>query len=148
MDEELCERFEAKVDRSGGPEACHPWIGRKDRKGYGLFDVDGGEVRASRVVLVKKLGRPIASSKMALHTCDNPPCVNEAHLYEGTAKRNAEDAKARGRLATGDRNARTKLSEAAVLDIRSRTERVKVYVERYGVTRHHVRLVQRGKRRS
>lgn len=32
-----------------------------------------------------------------LHTCDNPPCCNPAHLYRGTALDNARDRDTRGR---------------------------------------------------
>jgi len=31
-------RFWAKVDRSAGPNACWPWLGKKDRDGYGEFE--------------------------------------------------------------------------------------------------------------
>jgi hypothetical protein len=33
------ERFEAKVDRSDGPDGCHLWTASKGRDGYGRFGV-------------------------------------------------------------------------------------------------------------
>jgi hypothetical protein len=92
--------FLSKIDRSAGPGACHPWTGCADRDGYGWF---GGKHRhANTIALEFKLGRPLAPGMCALHTCDNPPCCNEAHLYEGTKKQNRADAAARGRIPAGD----------------------------------------------
>lgn len=36
-------------------------------------------------------------SLFALHACDNPVCVNPAHLRLGTSKDNAQDREGRGR---------------------------------------------------
>jgi HNH endonuclease len=47
---------------------------------------------AHRVVLERKLGRPIKPGYWALHTCDHRSCVNEDHIYEGTRKDNVRDA--------------------------------------------------------
>lgn len=90
-------RFWAKVDRSGGPEACWPWTGARAWNGYGQFG-DGGQIHiASRVAWELSCG-PIAEGLHVLHRCDNPPCVNPAHLFLGTHSDNMRDMVAKGRL--------------------------------------------------
>jgi hypothetical protein len=103
VDPKHARRFESKVDRSGGPDACHPWTAGRTC-GYGKFDVRGKTLRANRIALELKLGRPIAPGMEALHTCDHRECCNPAHLYEGTHQQNMDDKTARGRCATGDRH--------------------------------------------
>jgi hypothetical protein len=55
-----------------------------------------------------------------LHHCDNPPCVNPAHLYLGGYSENARDRSARRRGREnrpenrGEQSPRAKLTEAQV----------------------------------
>jgi hypothetical protein len=83
-------RFDDFVDRSSGG-GCWTWTGPCDRGGYGRW----GKKLAHRLALAAAQG-PIPAGKMALHRCDNPPCVNPKHLYVGTASDNMRDALARG----------------------------------------------------
>lgn len=53
-----------------------------------------------------------------LHECDNPICVNPAHLKEGTQSQNMIDAARRQRMATGENAYNAKLKEADVYEIR------------------------------
>ena len=65
------------------------------------------------------LGYPIPAGLGVCHHCDNPPCCNPRHLFLGTATDNMRDAVRKGRIATGERNGRAKLTEAQVLEIRA-----------------------------
>jgi hypothetical protein len=95
-DHTLAERFWSKVDRRG-PDECWVWTGAVDAHGYGRINVDGKSTKVGRVSLVLS-GVEVPTGLGALHTCDNPPCVNPAHLYAGTQRDNARDAIERGRF--------------------------------------------------
>jgi hypothetical protein len=97
--QEHADRFWQKVDRSGGPDACWPWLGTCYlRGGYGELKRNGKKLRAHRVAyeLIKGL-----LTNNALHTCDNPKCCNPAHLYDGTQINNIDDMTRRGRSRLG-----------------------------------------------
>ncbi|MDQ1018953.1 HNH endonuclease [Streptomyces afghaniensis] len=74
----------------------------------------------TRLVLAHTLGRPLKAAMQACHSCDNPPCVEPSHLWEGTAADNSRDRDAKGRGARGVRNGRARLDPAKVRDIRAR----------------------------
>lgn len=100
----LAERFWVKVmppDTNG----CMNWAGTKDRAGYGRF-WDGTKKTLATHVALALAGRPIPVGLWALHTCDNPSCVNQAHLFHGTVKDNAADRERKGRgvYVTGERH--------------------------------------------
>ena len=85
------------VDRSAGLFGCWLWLGNRDENGYGRLRVNGRAIRAHRHALEQALGRSLAPGMHSCHHCDNPPCVNPAHLYEGTQLDNVHDAIERGR---------------------------------------------------
>jgi hypothetical protein len=94
------ERFWPKVDQSGGPDACWPYTGVRNHRGYGQFTVGRveGQKPASRIALELTLGRQLEPGELACHTCDNPPCCNPAHLWLGTNSENMIDAGRKGRI--------------------------------------------------
>jgi hypothetical protein len=99
------ERFWAFVDRSN-PDGCWPWIGKDLNGGYGRFSiVPGKRVNASKFIFELTYGS-LGPKEMACHTCDYRRCCRPAHLFRGTAKINMQDAAAKGRMATGERNGR------------------------------------------
>lgn len=93
-------RFWAMVEIGPG---CWLWTGVKDHKGYGRFHLlDKGRrrmVRAHRVAYELTCG-PIPDGLEVMHACDNPQCVNPAHLSIGTHSENMQDAAAKGRICT------------------------------------------------
>lgn len=90
------ERFWERVDRSGGPGACHPWTRAKTPRGYGAVTWHNRSQRAHRMAWIITYG-PIPAGLNVLHRCDNPPCCNSAHLFLGTAADNNADMRAKGR---------------------------------------------------
>lgn len=89
-------RFWSKTRRD--ENGCVVWTGSTFAKGYGQF-WDGTRVwPASRWIVQVYAGRLLEKNEYALHSCDNPPCVNIAHLRIGTPKENSEDAVSRNRL--------------------------------------------------
>lgn len=84
------ERFWAKVAVSDG---CWEWCGHRDKDGYGTLRVGGTQVRAHRFSYELHHGH---TDLLVRHTCNNPPCVNPAHLLPGTHLENMADRKAAG----------------------------------------------------
>jgi hypothetical protein len=92
----LRERFFERVT-FGAEDECWPWTGWMGRRNYGRIE-DGGKRRpAAQVAWELAHGKPFPAGMMACHRCDNPPCVNPAHIFPGTMSDNIKDAVAKGR---------------------------------------------------
>jgi hypothetical protein len=97
------ERFWSKVDKSGGPDACWPWMGGRNGGGYGAFTPRGRVyVISHRLAYYLHHGSDLLDD-CGCHHCDNPPCCNPNHIFRGSHKANAEDRSAKGRSCSGDR---------------------------------------------
>jgi hypothetical protein len=97
QDPALMKRFYEKVDNSAGRSDCWPWIGATDGKGRGQFWINGRLVRAPRVAWSLHHNQTFPPDKLACHTCDNPNCVNPAHIFVGSMSENIADAVRKGR---------------------------------------------------
>ena len=58
------------------------------------------------------------ASLVVRHDCDNPCCINPAHLRLGTIKDNSNDRIERGRTAKGEKHGRSKLTNECVINIK------------------------------
>lgn len=99
----LEERFWGKVDKSGA-NGCWLWTSAHDSHGYGRFfvSIEDKKHAAHRLSWVLCGGEEPADREIC-HRCDNPQCVNPAHLFLGTHLDNVRDAATKGRLGSWKR---------------------------------------------
>ncbi len=98
----LEERFWSRVDKTPGlgrDGDCWEWTGYCPGFGYGVVGTEGRHRQAH--IMAWFLTKGIMPTLQLLHSCDNPPCVNPAHLREGTQADNVRDAVERNRVARG-----------------------------------------------
>lgn len=98
----------AKIDTSPGPNKCWPWKGHKNFKGYGMFGFMGAARKAARVLMYFYLGKQIPDGKFVCHSCDNPECMNPAHLFIGSPADNLQDSITKGRFKASEYGKRNK----------------------------------------
>lgn len=116
----IAERFWRKIDKSGGPDACWPWVGGWiDDDGYGRFDVTHSvNIPASKMAYELTHGK-LPKGMLACHTCDNRLCCNPAHIYAGThADNNKDTFRRRRRSHKGEANPPARLDSDQVTAIR------------------------------
>lgn len=142
--QELAPRFWPKVDRRG-PSECWPWIGARSTLGYGRIRAVGRKTYwlASRIAM-RLAGHALTEAQFACHHCDNPICVNPAHLFAGTPADNTADRVRKGRTLQrrGEGNPKARLTECQVRDIRKRTETHAVLAREYGVSPSTIHCVK------
>lgn len=100
-------------------DPCWEWRSGNDSDGYGQIFVGGRTVKAHRLFFQLFVGH-LSVTQVAMHRCDNPPCVNPSHLVRGSHADNVADCIAKGRNAAGPKNGRAKLSVETVLLLRDR----------------------------
>lgn len=145
----MAEPEEARFTRFVSPEpntGCWLWTGNVSSDGYGHFWNRGRDEKATRYAYRTMVGR-IPDGLWVLHRCDNPSCVNPAHLFVGTPRDNVLDmfAKGRGNPPRGERHHQAKLTAEDVEAIRSTGGPAWRLAEKYGVCASHIRRVRRGR---
>ena len=113
----MIDRFWKKVEICE-PEHCWFWRASRLKGGYGIIGISGKNRLAHRVSYELHHG-PIPEGMLVLHSCDNPSCVNPAHLHLGTQADNMREKAERGRASRlcGEKHGSSKLKEVEVRDI-------------------------------
>jgi len=108
----FAERFWAQVF-IGRPDECWPWQGRTRHDGYGVLYVPETQLEKGAHIVSWYFahGRWPAPGMDICHSCDNHPCVNPAHLWEGTPLENTLDSVQKGRWPSGERHWKSKLTD-------------------------------------
>jgi hypothetical protein len=132
-----------KRDRS----ECWEWPWSRNNQGYGRCYYERRQRYAHNVALILDgHPQPPAPRDRAMHSCDNPPCVNPAHLRWATQNENVQDKVAKQRQSRGEGHPRTNLTAEQIRAIRSDTRYHRVIAADYGVTESCIAKIQQGKR--
>jgi hypothetical protein len=117
---DVIDRFEAKYIPEPN-SGCWIWTATTNQDGYGRFRFRGklmGAHRFSMMIYTEQENKNMC----VCHTCDNPCCVNPAHLFFATHKENMEDKSRKGRVGfnpvKGTQHHNSKLTECDILKIR------------------------------
>jgi DNA-binding XRE family transcriptional regulator len=119
---------------------------------YPTLRVNGRYIKMHRYIYMRFRG-PIPRGLCVLHACDNPACINPAHLWLGTHRDNMKDAARKGRL-NGRRRLRGegagyfKLTIEQILMIRKllwKGMTQEKIAQRFGVVQATISMIHTGK---
>lgn len=100
-------------------DGCTEWMGSRNWDGYGQVRHHRKARHCTHVALEMYDGKPVLPETHVMHSCDNPPCVYGPHLKRGTPAENLADMSRKGRAPRGEKQGRSKLTEANVREIRA-----------------------------
>jgi hypothetical protein len=151
-----CRPLKERFDQKYIPEpnsGCWLWTGATNRLGYGSIGsgrrkANGGGTIEAHVASWRLAHGDVPSGLFVCHRCDNPSCVNPAHLFLGTPRENSQDAVKKGRMPKGDAHPGAALTSDCVRRIRKLRNVGLTYREigeQIGVNAGTVGCVVRGK---
>lgn len=130
---------------------CWEWKGGRTKNGYGTHRGTTAHRCAYEAV-----NGVIPAGMVVMHTCDNPPCINPAHLKLGTQQENLADMHRKGRAGDcrnfGEKHGRCKLKTEDVAAIRAEYAKGGVsqwaLAHKYGIKQTQVSRIIRGEART
>jgi len=96
MNVSLLDRVLNKVEVNN-TTGCWEFCGGKNNLGYGMIRDDKKMRTTHRVSYEEHTNTKIPKHLIVMHSCDNPCCVNPAHLSLGTRQDNMQDMINKGR---------------------------------------------------
>lgn len=151
-DEHLARRLANGLESAPDGE-CWQWRRHRNNHGYGKLTINGRGYYAHRLAHELSKG-PIPVGFDVMHECDNPACINPAHLIAGPRSKNMADCHKRGRSRipsprmTGETNGSAKLTAAAVSSIRQLIAdglSQSSIARRFGVSQSNISKIKCGK---
>lgn len=143
VDAPIYDRLIAAAD-IGGSGACWPMRSALNQDGYAHLKVRGRRVGAHRLMF--GLFNPGMPAPVVRHTCNNPACINPAHLRGGSQLENIADrvnCNRNGDLR-GQRNGRAVLGPQDIDYIRSSSGSGAAIARELGVSKVQVCRIRRG----
>ncbi len=150
--------LESKIDKTAGPDACHPWTGRLTDSGYPALIRVNGKSRYPYALVWEQENGPVPPGMQLDHECHNKAvangfclpgvcahrrCCNERHIKAKTPKNHKADSPQYPR-ARGSAAGNAVLTVEMVRQIRiSLTDREKhrVIAARFGISRATVSAI-------
>jgi len=104
LSEQEIAHFWSRVNKSD-PSDCWEWTACKDGRLYGKVGFRRRVYKSHRIAYWLEHD-DFDDELFVLHSCDNPPCCNPRHLFQGTQLDNVRDMHRKGRANTarGDRH--------------------------------------------
>jgi hypothetical protein len=140
--------FWAQVDMLG---ECWVWTGARTSAGYGHLRYGGHDFSAHRCSFELTHGA-LPADMFVCHRCDNPPCVNPAHLFLGSPKDNTADMHRKGRASRmglrGEASASARTTDEGIIQIRLDFARGATTTElsrQFGYSEYYIRKIVKGK---
>lgn len=133
------------VDENG----CWNWTGSKNKQGYGSIGIGSRRTGERKTVKTHRLSYSLFVGNIPegydiCHKCDNPSCINPAHLFAGTVRDNMADMDSKGRrgYSYSEDHPSAKLTEEDVFTARKLRRNGYSYyrlAKMYGVNRETMR---------
>lgn len=137
-------REKLKAYSKVSPSGCWEWQRGKAGNGYGQISIGHQRQAYAHRVSYFIFNEPIPEGMLVRHKCDNPSCVNPAHLELGTQVDNMRDCKERGRkvnppVLRGESNHKTKLTCEQVAYIVKSDKSNRELADMFGVSQAAIR---------
>lgn len=107
----------SKAEKNG----CIIWTGARNKAGYGHMKLGNDYMDTHKLsyILNNNVEFSDLEGLVVMHSCDNPSCINPAHLSAKTQKDNLADSKSKDRFQLGEKHYNSKLTEVDVIKIKN-----------------------------
>lgn len=156
-------RFESQIDRSGGPDACHPWTGGRHCDGYGwtsvastpklahmaLWELENGPKPPGADLDHECHNRAVREGLCKPGRCEHRLCCNLRHIILRASRKEHRAATVQWVASRGEDNNLAKLTEVQVRELRellktARGQRIVEIGQRYGISRRQAYRIKNG----